>query len=82
MISAGDPLNGAGTTTGASSRGRTLPCLTADFRFTAWSLTYLFLHGKKALLSKRPAPIALASVVLAQALAFGAYYADGSQASD
>ncbi|ORY90880.1 hypothetical protein BCR35DRAFT_349785 [Leucosporidium creatinivorum] len=44
---------------------------------TAWSLTYLFLHGKKALISKRPVPIALASVVAAQAATFGYYYSNG-----
>lgn len=26
---------------------------------TAWSLTYLFLHSKRALVSRRPAPIVL-----------------------
>ncbi|GAA5924190.1 uncharacterized protein JCM15063_005569 [Sporobolomyces koalae] len=41
---------------------------------TAWSLTYLFLHGKKALVSKRPGPIALAATVAAQAGMYGYYY--------
>ncbi|GAA5832840.1 hypothetical protein JCM3766R1_007063 [Sporobolomyces carnicolor] len=41
---------------------------------TAWSLTYLFLHGKKALVSKRPGPVALASAVGLQAATYGYYY--------
>lgn len=40
----------------------------------AWSLTYLFLHGKKALVSKRPGPVALASAVGLQAATYGYYY--------
>lgn len=41
---------------------------------TAWSLTYLFLHGKKAYLSGRPGPRALAGVVATQAALYGSYY--------
>ncbi|GAA6062997.1 hypothetical protein JCM10212_004979 [Sporobolomyces blumeae] len=41
---------------------------------TAWSLTYLFLHGRKALASRRPGPIALATAVAAQASTYGYYY--------
>ncbi|POY70765.1 hypothetical protein BMF94_6175 [Rhodotorula taiwanensis] len=55
MIQAGDPLNGAGTT-------------------TAWSLVYLFFNGRKAFASRRPGPMALSSLVAAQAATFGWYY--------
>ncbi|GAA5883250.1 hypothetical protein JCM3774_000644 [Rhodotorula dairenensis] len=55
MIRAGDPVNGAGTT-------------------TAWSLVYLFFNGRNALESRRPGPIALSSLVAAQAATFGYYY--------
>ncbi|KWU42235.1 pathogenesis-related protein 1-like protein, partial [Rhodotorula sp. JG-1b] len=55
MIKAGDPVNGAGTT-------------------TAWSLVYLFFNGRKALASRRPGPIALSSLVAAQAATYGYYY--------
>ncbi|GAA5994831.1 hypothetical protein JCM5350_000905 [Sporobolomyces pararoseus] len=41
---------------------------------TAWSLTYLFLHAKKAFVSKRPGPIALAGAVGLQAATYGYYY--------
>lgn len=47
--------------------------LSLTFR-TAWSLTYLFLHGKRAFVAKRPGPIALAGVVAAQAGLYGSYY--------
>ncbi|SCV72710.1 BQ2448_4247 [Microbotryum intermedium] len=55
MIQAGDPYNGAGTT-------------------TAWSLTYLFFHGRKALVSRKPIPILLASTIATQALVAGGFY--------
>ncbi|GAA6008613.1 hypothetical protein JCM11491_003369 [Sporobolomyces phaffii] len=42
---------------------------------TAWSLTYLFLHAKNAIVSKRPGPIALATAVGLQAGTYGYYYA-------
>lgn len=41
---------------------------------TAWSLTYLFLHSKRALVSKRPAPIALTVAVGLFATAEGSDY--------
>ncbi|GAA5918100.1 hypothetical protein JCM1841_005253 [Sporobolomyces salmonicolor] len=41
---------------------------------TAWSLTYLFLNGRKALVSRRPGPIALAAAAAAQAGTYGWYY--------
>ncbi|GAA5860570.1 hypothetical protein JCM1840_000303 [Sporobolomyces johnsonii] len=41
---------------------------------TAWSLIYLFLNGRKALVSRRPGPIALAAVAAAQAGTYGWYY--------
>ncbi|GAA5851009.1 hypothetical protein JCM5353_007179 [Sporobolomyces roseus] len=42
---------------------------------TAWSLTYLFLHAKNAIVSRRPGPIALVTGVAAQAGCYGYYYA-------
>lgn len=88
MIQAGDALNGAGTTTGVLTNfGRyelastdsdiapyygdhtdPLPCR------TAWSLVYLFFNGRKAFASRRPGPMALSSLVAAQAATFGWYY--------
>ncbi|KAM0751614.1 hypothetical protein T439DRAFT_379722 [Meredithblackwellia eburnea MCA 4105] len=41
---------------------------------TAWSLTYLFLHGKKSLLSRRPGPMLLSSAVALLASVEGADY--------
>ena len=85
MISAGDPLNGSGTTTGASRApfaplsAPLLPELQALTRppslaRAAWSLVYLFLNGRKALSARRPGPVALAGIVAAQAATYGGYY--------
>ncbi|KDE05822.1 hypothetical protein MVLG_03766 [Microbotryum lychnidis-dioicae p1A1 Lamole] len=41
---------------------------------TAWSLTYLFFHGRKALASRKPIPILLASTMATQALVAGGFY--------
>jgi len=84
MIQAGDPINGSGTTTGELSPFSSTDPLFLALRGTywlrttslcsAWSLTYLFLHAKKAFVSKRPGPIALASAVGLQAATYGYYY--------
>jgi len=84
MISAGDPLNGSGTTTGASRSpcaplpAPLLPTWSADpppsLARAAWSLVYLFLNGRKALSARRPGPVALAGIVAAQAATYGGYY--------
>lgn len=78
MIHAGDPLNGAGTTTGKAEEVRD-GCLkgTANVFLAflpAWSLTYLFLHGKKAFVSRRPAPILLSSAMAANVVLYGVEY--------
>jgi len=41
---------------------------------TAWSLSYLFFNGRKALVSRRPEPIALAATVLVNATLNGWEY--------
>lgn len=48
--------------------------LTSSSSLLAWSLTYLFLHGKKALVSRRPAPILLSSAMAANAVLYGVEY--------
>ena len=45
------------------------------FDIAAWSLTYLFLHAKNAIVSRRPGPLALVTGVAAQAGCYGYYYA-------
>ncbi|CEQ39115.1 SPOSA6832_00591, partial [Sporobolomyces salmonicolor] len=76
MVHVGDPVNGSGTTTGPSS-SLLSPCRVSASScpvFLAWSLTYLFLNGRKALVSRRPGPIALAAAAAAQAGTYGWYY--------
>lgn len=70
MINAGDAVNGAGTTTGAfslpiSTRRAEGRLLVTTRGCAAWALTFLFLHSKRALVSRRPAPILLTTAVAA-----------------
>ncbi|SGY66529.1 BQ5605_C004g02683 [Microbotryum silenes-dioicae] len=70
MIRTGDPYNGAGTTTGKFHHDRR-PLSPEQ---PTWSLTYLFFHGRKALASRKPIPILLASTMATQALVAGGFY--------